>query len=292
MRNFSEYNPIALMIYFLSVISVVMFSMNPVFSIISILGAAIFYIIQNKNGKFRIFTGFLILFAIMSLINPIISHNGVTVLFVVNDNPITLEAVIYGLCTSAAIISSVSWFGLFSGIMTSDKLLYITGKFSPSHSLVISMSIRYISLFRKQLHSIECTQKALGIYRNDNIYETIRAKINIFSVMMNWALENGITTADSMSARGYGTGKRNSFSDFCFLKSDIILIISSLFFSALIFAVKFTSKLDFVFYPEIICPPTDAKNITACISYTILTLLPSLNEAEEFFRWKYLKSKI
>ena len=292
MCAFSEYNPVAVTVYFLSVIIITMFCMNPVLSVISLIGAWLFYCIKNKGGKFRTYMGFILIFLIMSLINPLVSHNGVTVLLVINDNPITYEALMYGISTSISVISSICWFGLFSQIMTSDKLLYVLSRFSSNQALVVSMAVRYTSLFKKQLHHIECTQKALGIYREDNILDSIKARIQIFSVMITWALENGITTADSMAARGYGIGKRSSFSNFGFFKHDVFIIISSISLSAVIFAVKFSATLDFQFYPEIISAESNIKSLTAYISYTILVLLPSLNQAKEFFKWKYLMSKI
>ena len=71
-----------------------------------------------------------------------------------------------------------------------------------------------------------------------------------------------------------------------------MLIISSISLSTVIMAVKFSAMLDFQFYPEIISAELNIKSLTAYISYAILVLLPSLNQAKEFFKWKYLMSKI
>ena len=186
------------------------------------------FILYGPNEGFRSHGYMIALFLVMTLINPLVSHNGATVLFVMNHNPVTLEALIYGAVSATMILSILYWFRSFSHIMTSDKLLYLFGRLSPKLSLVISMSLRYVPLFGQQLRKVSQSQKALGLYKEDNIVDRIRGGIRIFSVMVSWALENGIITADSMTARGYGLGKRSSFSIFTWISHDILLLALSL----------------------------------------------------------------
>ena len=44
--------------------------------------------------------------------------------------------------------------------------------------------------------------------------------------------KNGIITANSMAARGYGIGKRSSFTYFRWHTGDLILLLTSLLLSA------------------------------------------------------------
>lgn len=291
MTSFQSFNPVVTAIYFLFVTAIAMFSSNPIYVIISLIGAAIAYQLQVSEKKKRTQLYFWVLFIILSLINPLVSHNGITVLFVMNDNPVTLEALIYGISASAAIIAVLYWFGIFSEIMTSDRLLYVLGGLSPKLSLIISMALRYVPLFSKQAEKINHSQKALGLYKEDNIIDALKGKIRVFSVMVTWTLENGIITADSMSARGYGIGKRTCYSDYKFRKCDFILLI----FCCLMFAVSLwtiiSGDTEFVFYPYI----KSQISIKACagyISYAVLVMLPIIIEAEEKLKWKYLISKI
>lgn len=154
MRTFAEYNPIAVAVYFLAVAAIPMFSMNPVILLLSFIGAVLLYFIRNgmKNGRTHMYS--LLLFIVMALINPLVSHNGVTVLFVMNDNPVTLEALIYGIAASAMIISVLYWFRSFSQIMTGERLLYVFCALSPKLALVLSMALRYVPLFGSQTKKI------------------------------------------------------------------------------------------------------------------------------------------
>ena len=53
---------------------------------------------------------YLPLFLLVAVTNPLFSHNGVTPLFFMNGNPVTLEAVVYGVfylgdgCRSAVLV--------------------------------------------------------------------------------------------------------------------------------------------------------------------------------------------
>lgn len=291
MQSFFNFNPIVVAIYFLAVCGISMFCMNPFLLLLSLIGAFVYFITINKNGNSS--HGFyLLLFAVMALINPMVSHNGVTVLFVFNDSPITMEAIIYGITASAMIIAVLYWFRSFTLIMTSDKLLYIFGKLSPRLALILSMAIRYVPLFTRQAKKINQSQTALGLYREDNVIDRIKGRTRVFSILITWALEGGIITADSMTARGYGNTKRSHFSIFKFQRSDLYLLLSVTLLSALTCISISQGAMSFIFYPAIEISEFSALSLAGYISYGILVLLPTILEAEEKIKWKYLISRI
>jgi len=292
MRRFGEYNPIAVAIYFLAVICIAMFSMNPLLLLISLVGSFSLFIILSQKSAARTSLLFFALFLIMALINPLVSHKGATVLFVINDSPITAESIFYGITASAMVITVLYWFHSFTEIMTADKLLYIFGKFSPRLALILSMSLRFVPLFGKQSKKIEQTQTALGLYKDDNIIDRSRGKIRVFSIMVTWALENGIITADSMTARGYGTGKRSHFSIFKFRKHDLFLLISTVILTSATAVCLILGLFEFNFYPYISMARLSPLSVGGYISYGILCFLPTIIETEEKIKWKYLRSKI
>ena len=292
MRAFENCNPIAVAVYFLAVAGIAMFCMNPLLLSVSLMGAIFFFILRNgrKHGKSHLV--WLLMFLVMALVNPLVSHNGVTVLFVLNDSPITLEATLYGITASGMVIAVMYWFRSFTQVMTSDKLLYLFGKLSPKLALVLSMGLRYVPLFARQTKKINDTQTALGLYKEDNIIDRVRGGLRVFSVMVTWSLENGIVTADSMTARGYGTGKRSHFSIFRFRRSDFALLTATMILAALTIVSIGVGALDFTFYPSLKFADLTEMSYVGYISYGALVSLPIIVEAEEKIKWKYLKSKI
>lgn len=292
MQNFDNLNPIAVSIYFATVAGIAMFCMNPILLSFSLFGAILFFLLRNGRKQIKSHLGFLLLFFVMALINPLFYHNGATVLFVINDRPITLEAAVYGVVASAMILAVLYWFRSLTQIMTSDKLLYVFGKLSPKLSLVLSMGLRYVPLFNRQTKKINAAQTALGLYKDDNIIDRIKGKTRVFSVLLTWALENGIITADSMAARGYGTGRRTHFSLFRFRKADIVLLLLTLIFGAVTCVSLGTNALDIIYYPKIEASAFTPMSVLGLTAYGILTLLPIFIELEEKIKWNCLKSKI
>ena len=290
MKHFDDFNPIAVAVWFLCAAGIAMFSMNPIILTASLIGTVLFLLIKNKNKNRSLYLLTLMFFLAMTALNPLFNHNGGTVLFIMNDLPVTLEALIYGAFASLMIVSVIYHFRNFSDIMTEDKLLYIFGGLSPGLSLVLSMALRYIPLMTRQIKKTENSQRALGLYKDDNIIDKIRGRLSIFGIIVTWSLENGIITADSMTARGYGTGKRSRYSLFRWRKWDILLVIlTAVLFSLTVFGLQGTSS---EYYPYFKLPELTAKNLTAYISYGILLLIPIFIEIKEAIKWKCLKSEI
>ena len=89
MRDIKEYNPITVFVYYMSVLVVSMFTMNPFLHIISFVGGFIQFVILPVKNKLSTHIWYLLLGLILALVRPLFSHNGATVLFIINDNPIT-----------------------------------------------------------------------------------------------------------------------------------------------------------------------------------------------------------
>ena len=290
MRTMDQYNPVALTVYFLLVSGMAMFCMDPVILVLSLAGALIFCFVQKglNGGKMHGYA--FLVFVISALINPLVSHRGATVLFVMNHNPVTLEAFLYGLTAATMIVAVLYWFHLFSLLMTSDKLLYVFGGISPKLALMLSMTLRYVPLFGKQMRKVAQAQKALGLYKEDNIIDSFRGGLRVFSVMVTWTLENGIITADSMTARGYGTGRRSRYSIFRWRKGDYIF----LFLSILLFALSLHGAMlrDFVFYPVVSAAQVDLPVAIGYAAYALLVLLPTIIWGKEALKWRLLISRM
>ncbi len=290
MHALDRYEPFAVLIYFASVTGCAMFMMHPVIIVLSLMGAFALWFTRNGFGHMRSHLIYLALFIVMMLINPLTHHNGVTVLLVINDNPITLEALIYGAMASAMIMGVMYWFRCFSQIMTSDKLLYIFGRLSPRIALVLSMALRYVPRLSAQAKKINNAQKTLGLYREDNVIDGARGGMRVFSILVTWALENGITTADSMAARGYGAGRRSFYAVYHMRKTDIAAIAVSLALLAAMISLRRYAA--FACYPALDAIGLDAGSIALYVFYALLAFAPTLVELGEGLKWHFLRSRI
>lgn len=292
MLTLEELHPVTIILYFTAVTGIAMFCNYPYLLISSLTGAVIYFIIRNRTKHIRHHIFSVILFLILTAANPLVSHNGVTVLFVLNDNPVTLEALLYGANASVMVLAVLYWLNSFSQVMTSEKILCIFGTVAPKIALLISMTLRFVPLLNAQSQKVSDAQKTLGYYQSDNMIDSIKEKGRVLNIVITWALENGIITANSMSARGFGTNRRTHFSIHHIRKEDRIVIITVMLLSAVTILSVSRKAVEISFYPEIHSAEHSALYFAGLSAYTGLALLPSVLQAEVSLRWKYLQSKI
>ncbi len=287
MRTWENLNPIATAVYFIAVTAVVMFGVDPIKAALSLIGALALFLlaVPARRGLHMLCA---LVLAAGTLVNPLVSHRGTTVLFVLNNNPVTLEALVYGAVSSAAMVAVIYWFGCFSAIMTTDKLLYIFGSALPRLSLILSMALRYVPLFARKTRETENAQRAMGLCRDEGIIDAVRARLRVLSVMVTWTLENGIITADSMEARGYGSCRRSFFALYRFTRRDAAVTAVSVALMALSLAGRST----FTIYPVLGVSPPGPLAVTAYAAYALLAALPAIIWTGDELRWKFLQSRI
>lgn len=222
---FSRCHPILNFFYFVVVIGFTMFVQHPVFLVISFLGAASYAVWLNGLGHTLKINGLLTLpgLLIVALINPLFCHYGVTQLVYIkkSGNWVTLEALVYGLVLGCVLFIVIQWFSCYNKVMTSDKFVYLFGKIIPALSLILSMALRFVPHFGAQLKIIRNGQKCVGMdVKNGGLLKKAQYGLNIMSILITWALENAIETADSMKSRGYGLHGRTAFSIYRFDRRD------------------------------------------------------------------------
>ena len=286
MNTFKNLHPITLICYFLSILTTSMFSFNPVFVISGLFGAILYLLMINRKVSTKTFVGYLFLFIIIAITNPLFSHNGATPLFFINDSRITLEALLYGVFLSTMIIEVMLWFRCFNLTFDNEKLMYFFGKTFPKLGLIISMALHYIPNLISEYKSILSVQKTFGGKKGIGIY------IKSFSAVITQSLENSIEKSNSMSARGYGKSKRTYYSNFKFTKYDLLYLV----ITVVLFIMSVTSIIlntaYFNFYPTIEMNNITLLSALSYISFLLLSLLPFVFQVKEEIKWKYLVSKI
>ncbi len=285
MRRFEEMNPVTVAAYHLCVLGLTMFTMNPLTISLSlafsVLNAVILGAVKLRGHIFS-----LILFAIAVLINPLAVHNGTTVLFYLNDSPITLEAVLYGLTAAGMITASLYWLRCLTSALSTDKVIYLLGRLSPKLALLLSMSIRFIGLLKQRWRKIQDSQKALGLYNDSNLIDGVKGRARVLSVLITWTLENGIITAESMESRGYGTSRRRSYSRYRFGLVDAVIVLITAALTALSGAGAYNSTV--IFYPDLKMELATPWGISGAAAFALLCAVPLIINIKEAIKWRCL----
>lgn len=270
-----------------------MFFMHPVCLAIS-LSCAFTYSVMLKGKKALVFNlkYMLPMIIVAALINPAFNHEGVTIItYLKSGNPLTLESIVYGIAASTMIFTVLCWFSCYNEIMTSDKFIYLFGRLIPALSLILSMTLRLVPRFKAQLKVISNAQKCIGRdVSNGGVLARARHGIKILSIMVTWALENAIETADSMKSRGYGLTGRTAFSIFRFDQRDkrTLCVIGGTGLYVLI--GFFIGSLKWRYFPSMKGTRLTNYSLSVLVAYFLLGIWPIAIELWEERKWKLLKS--
>lgn len=141
---------------------------------------------------------------------------------------------------------------------------------------------------QKKKNGIEACKKQKKKNGIDKIIDSIKEGSRTFSITTTWALENSIYTADSMKARGFGTGRRTNYSNYKFQKRDYLLMgWLVILWLVVVFSLE-REKVYTYYYPFI----QVNNNVVVYLIYGLLCLTPVLINVKEEIRWLILKSRI
>lgn len=292
--SFSTFHPFVNFLYFVVVLLFSMVFMHPIFQVIALISAVAYSIMLKGKKGIRFNLLYMIPFLLfMAVMNPVFNHQGVTILFYLNNgNPITKESILYGVAAACMFVTVIIWFSCYNVVMTSDKFIYIFGKILPALSLIFSMVLRFVPRYLAQIKVISNAQKCIGRdVSQGNLLARARNGITILSIMTTWALENAIETADSMRSRGYGLPARTSFSIFRLDARDKVALLIMTGLIALVAVGAVMGENTMRFYPSIKASAITPFSILIYIAYFALCMIPVLINMVEAMKWKSIESK-
>jgi energy-coupling factor transport system permease protein len=290
---FSGYHPVINFMYFAAVVTFSMLLTHPVYLAFSLAGGIGYsvYLGGARAVRFHLLC-MLPMFIAAALLNPAFSHEGATILgYLPSGNPLTLESIAYGLAASARLVAAVSWFSCYTAVMTSDKFVYLFGRVIPAMSLVLSMTLRFVPKFKAQIKTVSDAQKCIGRDVSDGgVLRRARNGVTILSIMITWALENAIETADSMKARGYGLPGRTAFSIYRFDRRDRAALAVLGFLAASVAAGAAARLTYWRYYPTVKGVRAGMGAAAVCAAFLALCLAPLAINLWEDRKWRVLQS--
>ena len=291
--TFSGYHPGINFLYFGLVFLFTMFLLHPVSLLIS-LGCALCYAIYlNGRKAVRFSLRFLLpMMLLAAVLNPAFNHEGATILtYLPSGNPLTMESMLYGLTAALMLAAVITWFSCYNAVMTSDKFVYLFGRVIPALSLVLSMTLRFLPKFKAQLQVVSEAQRCIGRDTSEgSLLQRAKNAITIFSIMVTWALENAIETADSMKSRGYGLPGRTAFSIYRFDERDKTALLWLLFCGVYLLSGWAAGGFSWRYYPTIQGAAVMPFTVSFQIVYLALCLTPVILNRWEDKKWKLLQS--
>ena len=294
MKNdaFSGFHPGVNLAFFAAALGLTMFIQQPVYLLISMISGCTYLLyLQGKKGFLRQ-VGYLVpILVMMAIMNPMFNHEGITVLwYLPNDNPVTLEAICFGLASAVMMGASIVWFNCCNTVFTSDKIIYLFGRVIPALSLMISMTLRFVPRFKNFLQSVLRTQQAM--HKPENTKEKLQQALAAFSATVSWAMEQSIVSADSMKSRGYGLFGRTAFSIYIFEKRDGVALMMLFLLCVGTVVPHLVGLMGWTYYPSMTGDLLGPVQILAYLCYGGMCNLPLIINLMEDRKWNALRSKI
>ncbi|WP_052446756.1 energy-coupling factor transporter transmembrane component T [Candidatus Soleaferrea massiliensis] len=276
---FTHYHPAVIFLYFAGAIILSMCTMHPFFVLLSFLCSGCYCIyLRGLRSYLKGLRWYLVMMLIIAAANALFNGLGLSVLFYLGGRPITVEAILFGLCSGLMLISVLQWFSCYQLVMTSDKFMSLFGGKLPTISMMLAMVFRYIPDTIRKSHEIAAAQRSLTGGEKQGRKQKMAQGVRIASILMSWSMENSLETADSMHSRGYGSGRRSHYANERFTLYDGVSAAVLLALLLLSIPVLFLCANRFQFYP--LLSPADFP-LWFSLPYAILLCYPLLLEGKE-----------
>ncbi len=290
---FSKRHPSVCFVFFIIAICFGALFHHPAYLAAGIVSAGLYYVLLNGKKSVSAFAKLFLLFAFITLINPLFNTRGNTVLTTVFGRPYTLEALIYGSSIASVFVITMLWFGCWNRVMTGDKFTSLFGNVTPALSILLVTVFRMVpEMIRHAKHIISARRSIGKGGEGSGFRERIRSGAGILGALASLSLEGSVTAGDSMRSRGYGTAKRNSFSLYRIKKRDVMLLVLIAALAAAVVVSALRGAAAAQFLPEREFAPLSGANAAGFAAYCLFLLIPSVMHVKEVVSWNISRSAI
>lgn len=274
--EFYAYHPLVNFVYFILAMVFALWLLHPFYTSLSLFCALLNAGMMGgkKSVRYALFFGFPVILLI-AVLNPLFVHRGMTILFYMGHNPVTLESILYGLCSAGSLGSVLFWGNCYNQILTADKNLYLLSRVSPALSLTAVLSLRMMDRLIRQYRTISAVQQLTTRHMTAGRgWRRLTHPMRCISILLSFAMEDGLQMAASMKARGYGVAsRRTAFSLFRFRRRDGMLLACMLALAGVVMVGTMAGQTAVRFYPAFTMSRGNA-GLPPLLAYAALLLLP------------------
>ncbi|KWX85711.1 hypothetical protein AMQ83_23140 [Paenibacillus riograndensis] len=281
-------HPSVALLYYAGLLLFATLLFHPLFLATELAGLILLLVLQGQGRQLLRGLPFFLLMAVsVAVLNPLFSHRGAHILFYFMDQPVTLEAVFYGLMMMAVLLTVCILFISYSYTVTTDKFMYLFAAAAPRATLLTLMALRFVPLFQRRLRQITMIQRIRGVDAGKgSVRSRMRDGMTLVKVLLTWSLEEALQTADSMKARGYGIRKRSVYGIYRLDLQDkaILLLLAASGLIPLFFWMKGYGVLEI--YPRMKPMHFGWADAAMYASFCLFVLTPPVLEGKEKWLWR------
>ena len=261
-------HPFVVFTYFTGMFLLAPFSRHPWMTGVQMICLCLLYFYHNRSLKK--FFPLIALILIVAVTNPLFVQRGGTILYADTHIRITKEALLYGIHYGCVLVNLLLIFSIFNQYIKKEQWIYLSGRFFPKLGVVTSMAFGLIPRYQNHAKKILNTRKSL------KSEQAVQRVMNTVSMETTWAFESSMDQLDSMSARGYGIGKRTHFHLFRWERNDWIHIVEIVILTILNLWAYIHYYSRFFFYPMIIMPAFQMRDLLWMLMMVFQFLLPCM----------------
>ncbi len=287
-NGFASLHPAPCFLYYVSLVVLVMTVCHPLFLFCAVCLQVVLNIMQDGGKNLRkSIKHYIFLASIIAILNPFISHRGHTILFYFLDNPVTLEAVVYGIVMMMSLLTILIAFVSYNIVITPDKFMFLFSSVLPKTAFLCMMAMRFVPVLKRRSKDIIIVQKTRGInVISGSFTQKIKNGMQILNILVTWSLEEAIVTSRSMRARGYGIIKsRSSYFNYKMTRIDWLVLAIILFCCVSLLYFWHTGFWHFEIYPGISKINFDINTVLFCAIFIVYLGIPIVIEGAEKLKW-------
>jgi energy-coupling factor transport system permease protein len=245
-----------------------LFTANPIYKIVVLAAAFCTLAATAGLGRMRRLLAAVTLIATFdALLNFASAHLGTTVLFRLPSGvpalggPYTLEALAFGIAGGVTIAAAVLAAAPFSLVLTTDAVVDALPRMLSRTGTVIASALNLAPSISASFVEVSEAQRLRGWKpRGPRSWAEIVVPVVLTSV------EGSIQLAESMEARGYGSGPRTSVRAAALGRREWALVAASAIAVVLFVAAHVAgTAADWYPYPTLTLPAVDFTSLTACL---------------------------
>jgi len=232
------------------------------------------------------------------LINPLVNHNGSSVLWsgpalpLLGRFTVTMEAVAFGAAMGIRLVALVSIFCLFNQIIHPDRFFGLLARFAGKSALVISLTTRLLPVMTLAMGRISEAQQLRGVnFNKGTLIQRLKKSTDLLNILLVTSLEDSLQVAEAMHARAFGSGPRTRYRQELFRPRDGICLSGCFLALATSLYCLFSGTASYEYFPALSAIYGSKTTLPALVLLSFLLSLPALLS----WGWnhcRYLKSKI
>ena len=261
--------PRAWVIWSLAAVTIALVSNNPVYRVLVALVALnvlLAWLPVERNRKPLAFA--LVAAAILAaLVNVLASHTGADVLFSLPTwvplagGPITLEALAFGGAMGMGLVAALLAVAPLSLVLEPHDVVDSMPASLERTGIAVATSMNLVSGIGRTFISVRDAQQMRG-WRPRGL----RSWNEVLVPVVLTAIEDSVLLAEAMEARGFGAGRRTSYSRTSWTRWDVAVAASALAAAMLFVGARLAGvAMDWYPYPTLALPPIQPLLALACL---------------------------